>query len=86
MFSSDDIQGRVGQRPFVPLRLVTSSGETFDIYHPDLVLVGRRELTIGMASVENPRQYERQARVALMHITALEDLPTRASSGGDGKE
>jgi hypothetical protein len=76
MSTADDIQARVQRRPFVPLRLVTSSGETFDVFHPDLVMVGRRDVTIGMASVENPRQYERQTRVAIMHVTALEDLPT----------
>jgi len=76
MFSSDDIQRRLRQSPFIPVRIIISSGQTFDILHPALVLVGRRDITIGMASTENPAQYEQTTRVPIMHVTALEDLPT----------
>ena len=75
MFNPDDIQQRLRQSPFTPVRIIISSGQTFDIYHPDLVMVGRREITIGMASSRNPAQYEHVTRVPIMHITALEDLP-----------
>ncbi len=83
MFTSDQIQERVLARPFVPLRIVTSSGQTFDLYHPDLIMVGRRDLHLGTASPQNPRQYERVTRVAIMHVTALEDLPS-PTQGGNG--
>jgi len=46
MFTPDDIQARVRERPFVPLRIVTSE--------------------------------------AVMHVTALEDLPTPTPPSGDG--
>jgi hypothetical protein len=76
MFSSDDIQRRLRQSPFIPVRIIISSGQTFDILHPDLILVDRRDITIGMASSENPTQYEQTTRVPILHVTALEDLPT----------
>jgi hypothetical protein len=76
MFNSDDIQRRLRQSPFISVRIIISSGQTFDILHPDLVLVGRRDITIGMASSENPAQYEQTSRLPIMHVTALEDLPT----------
>ncbi|MHB1425567.1 MAG: hypothetical protein ACYC3I_20560 [Gemmataceae bacterium] len=41
MFSPDEIETRVRARPFVPVRIVTSSGQSFDIYHPALILIGR---------------------------------------------
>ncbi len=82
MFSPDDIQARVRLRPFVPLRIVTSSGQAFDIFHADLILIGRRDLIVGTASTENPRQYERATRIAIMHVTALEDLPAPTVSAG----
>ena len=78
MFSPDDIQERLKGQPFLPVRIVTSSGQMFDIYHPDLVMVGRRYLIIGTASTENPRQFELTTRVALWHVSALEDLPAPA--------
>jgi len=37
MFTPDGIQARVRERPFVPLRIVTSAGQAFDIYHPDFM-------------------------------------------------
>ena len=76
MFSPDDIQSRIRQAPFRPVRIIISSGQMFDIFHPDLVMIGRRDIMVGMASSDNPAQYERTTRVPIMHITALEDLPS----------
>jgi hypothetical protein len=85
MFTPEEIQARVRQRPFVPLRIVTSAGDAFDVYHPDLIMIGRRSLEIGAPSSENPTHYERVVRVAIMHVTTLEDLPSPASAGGNGQ-
>ena len=79
MFSSNDIQARISDHPFIPVRIVTSSGQTFDIHHPDLVMIGRRSIIVGTAGARNPRQYERTTRIAVMHVTALEDLPAPAA-------
>jgi hypothetical protein len=86
MFSPDDIQARVRKQPFTPLRIVTSAGQTFDIHHPDLVMIGRRELTVGRASADHPTQYEQQTRIAIMHLTALEALPTATPPKGNGQQ
>jgi hypothetical protein len=80
MFTAEIIQSRLRQAPFLPLRIIISSGQTFDVYHPDLVLIGQRDMIIGMASKRNPAVYERVTRVPLMHITALEDLPTPSAT------
>jgi hypothetical protein len=84
MFTADDIKARVRHQPFVPLRITTSAGQTFDVYHPDLIMIGRRELMVGRASAESPTQYEQVTRIAIMHITALEDLPMQQASQGNG--
>jgi hypothetical protein len=75
MFRIEEIQGRLRERPFVPLRIVTSSGESYDVAHPDLVLVGERSLILGTASNSNPTIFSAASRVAIMHITDLQDLP-----------
>ena len=84
MFNADDIQTRLRERPFVPVRLVTSSGQSYDIRHPDLVLVGRRFLIIGTASNENPTQIEAASRVAILHVADLQDIPQAAPSDSNG--
>ncbi len=84
MFTADDILARVRRQPFVPVRVVTFSGQGFDVLHPDLVMVGRRYLVIGTASAENPAQFDRESRVAILHVSDLQDLPAHAGSGGNG--
>lgn len=83
MFRPDDIQSRLRERPFRPFRLIVSKGLRLDVYHPDLVLVGQRDLTIGYPSPDNPRLYDRLLRVALVHIVGIEDLPIAGAMGGD---
>lgn len=82
MFTAQDIRDRVKQQPFRPVRIVTSAGDHWDIRHPDLVFVGRRDVMVGAAIPEDPEFYDRVTRVSILHITALEDLPP----GGGGKE
>jgi hypothetical protein len=85
MFSADDIQSRLRERPFVPLRVVTSSGQSYDVTHPELVLVGRRALIIGTASNENPSHFDAASRVALMHVVDLQDVPASKPTDGNGE-
>lgn len=75
MFTADDIQQRLRERPFVPVRVITNSGQAYDIMHPDLVLTSKRFLIIAAPSSDNPTQFETVNRVALMHVTDLQDLP-----------
>jgi len=74
VFSPDDIQARIKQQPFVPIRLVTTTGQTYDIHHPELVMVARRFIYVGLPSKENPIQAEQVTQVALIHITELQNL------------
>ncbi len=78
MFSPDDIQARLRQQPFVPLRIVTTTGQTYDIPHPELVVVGRRYVFVGLPSKENPTQAEQVTHIALIHVTELQNLPMSA--------
>ncbi len=84
MFTADEIQACLREQPFIPLRLVTSSGQSYDITHLELVLVGRRSLIIGVASNDNPSQFESASRVAVMHVTDLQDLPSAAPPRNNG--
>ena len=85
MYRAEDIQARLRQKPFQPFRIIASEGLRYDIRHPDLVLVGTRDVTIGSPAPDNPSVYDKVTRVALVHVVALEDLPAPAVSG-DGQE
>jgi hypothetical protein len=86
VFTSQDIRNRVSQQPFVPFRIVTSSGETYEVHHPELIMVGKRDLSVGRASTDDPAVYEQVYRVAIMHVTALHDLPARTPQSGNGQQ
>ena len=75
IFTPDDVQARLRDRPFLPVRIVLTTGQSYDIYHPDLVLVGRRFLIVGTPSSENPSHADLVTRVALVHVSELRDLP-----------
>jgi hypothetical protein len=77
VFTVKDIEARVRQQPFVPLRFVTRSGQSFDVFHPDLILIGKREVMVGTAGNDDPTHYDQVSRIAIMHISALQDLPTQ---------
>jgi hypothetical protein len=79
MFTAADIQARLRQRPFTPIRFVTTTGQIYDIPHPDLVMVGRRFVVVGTPSVEDPSQAEQVNRVTMIHLTEIQDLPGTAS-------
>lgn len=86
MFSATEISARLEQRPFKPVRLVMSSGESYDVLHPDLAMVGQREVVIGIANSKNPEYFTSLARASILHITAMEDLPTKkGKSNGNGR-
>ncbi len=80
MYRYQDIQERLRERPFRPFRIIAGEGLSYDIRHPDLVFVGRHDLMIGFAAPEHPNVYDRVTRVALVHVVALEDLPTQSAT------
>ncbi len=85
MFTSKDIKRRIKRQPFVPIRIVTSSGEKYDVMHPDLIMVGIRDIQVGSASPNDPATYDDIDRIALVHITALEDLSVPHKKNGKAK-
>ncbi|HMC88447.1 MAG TPA: hypothetical protein VKI17_02820 [Gemmataceae bacterium] len=84
MFTFQDVQARLREKPFRPFRIVVSEGQRFDIRHPDLVLVGMNDLIIGFPAPGHPTIYSGVTRVALLHVVSLEDLP--APIPGDGQQ
>jgi hypothetical protein len=80
MFRAEEIQARLREKPFRPLRLVASEGLRYDIYHPDLVFVGQRDLMIGYATPDRPTVYDRVIRVALVHLVGIEEITASTAS------
>jgi hypothetical protein len=70
-----DLQEAARHQPFQPFRLILTTGETYDIRHPDLIMVGRRSLIIGIPSPAAPTVYDRTIKVDNFHVVGIEELP-----------
>lgn len=80
MFRPEFISERIKAQLFQPLRILASEGLHYDIDHPEMVTVGERDIAIGI-SRHNGTIYDRQIRIAIVHIVGLEDLPPVPATG-----
>ncbi len=84
IFTPDYVKTRLREQPFIPVQIVTTTGQTYDIYHPDLVLVTLEFLMVGRPSAQNPAVADLVTRVALAHVTELRDLPRPVAPSSNG--
>jgi hypothetical protein len=69
----------LGQRPFQPFRLVMSSGQSYDVRHPEVALLTRSDLLVGVEETDEgvPAEFK---ICALLHVTAIEPLGSASGS------
>ncbi len=81
--SHEDLLGFARKRPFAPFRLFVSDGSVYDVRHPELVMLGKRSVALGLTTDPGQTVYDRLATVDLLHITRVEPLeaPTATSDG-----
>ena len=60
--------------PFVPFRIHLTDGTTFDIRHPEFVLVLRSRIDIGIPGNDALGILDRVEYCSLLHIVRIEDL------------
>ncbi len=79
----EDIRELTRAVPFQPFRVYISTGETFDIYHPDLIVATTGAAHIAYPSPETRPDNPDQVRiVSLYHIQKIEPLPAPAAPPG----
>ncbi len=79
----DDVRARLHAQPFQPFRIRLSNGITYDITHPDLVMVGRSALVIGTPAPDLPPGVHGVAvSVSLLHVAELLSLTSPATPPG----
>lgn len=68
----------LGRRPFQPVRLTLSSGQSFEIRHPEMALLTRTSILIGVDVQDDgvPAEFK---IISLLHVTAIEPLSTQAA-------
>jgi hypothetical protein len=66
-------------QPFRPFRITMNSGRTFDIPHPEMVRLGKRDLLIFTFVSDSPDVYDRWENVSLLLVESLAPLETSVS-------
>jgi hypothetical protein len=79
--SPHDLRTVARHRPFQPFRLFVSDGSSYDVRHPELLMLGLRSVVVGLTADPNQDMYERFATVDLVHVTRIEPLELAKPTG-----
>ncbi|MEX2305996.1 MAG: hypothetical protein WD738_00275 [Pirellulales bacterium] len=72
---SEDIKELVQREPFRPFRITLTDGRTYDVRHPEMAMVGRSTVAIGLpANGQDETIYDRLVTVDLLHIMQTEHV------------
>lgn len=69
---AEDFLDFIRHRPFLPFRIFTTDGRTYDVYHPDQVIVLRSRVIIGVGG--DGSIAEHAEHVALLHVVRLQEI------------
>ncbi len=68
----------LANRPFKPFRLVMSSGQTYEVRHPEMTMLTKTDLLVGVDAADDgvPAEFK---ICSLLHVTTIEPLSPAAS-------
>jgi hypothetical protein len=63
----------LSQRPFRPFRLVLSSGQTYEVRHPEMAFLTRTDLLVGVGETDEGVPAEFRI-CSLLHVASIEPI------------
>ena len=78
---ADDLIELVRRQPFAPFRIHVTGGVTYDVRHPDQIIVLRSRAVLA-AGADNGIP-DRLEHVALVHVVRIEELPVGPPVGSN---
>jgi hypothetical protein len=68
----------LSRQPFQPVKITLSSGQSYEIRHPEMALLTRTSLLIGVDMADDgvPAEFK---ILSLLHVTAIEPLAGKAA-------
>lgn len=64
----------VSAEPFRPFRMKMASGQSFDIRHPEMILVGRSSARVYTSNVSDPDSPPHWQDISMMLMESIEPL------------
>jgi hypothetical protein len=81
----EELRELIRRQPFVPMRLHMTDGKTYEIRHPENVILSRARVDIGVGADPATGVVDHVDFVSLLHIVRIEDVPAAAPQGGNGQ-
>ena len=73
MIRIEDIHNLLHDAPFKPFRLFLSNGRSYEVRHPELVMIGRSSLLIGTPARDvTVTAFDSYSTVSMLHLTDIE--------------
>ncbi len=69
----------LAQRPFKPIRLVMSSGQSYEVRHPEMALLTRTDMLVGVGDTDEGVPAEFRI-CSLLHVASIEQLTPATAS------
>jgi hypothetical protein len=83
--SAANLKERLSRRPFDPFRVVLSSGDTYEVRHPEMALLLRNGIYIAVPEAAEDLP-ENAVWCSLLHVAAVETITSsRRPGGGNGQ-
>ena len=73
MITVSELKERMQESPFRPFRVHSSDGKSYDVANHDMMFIKRNGVEIAL-DLDANAVAERFAKIALLHIAAIEDL------------
>ncbi len=68
----------LARRPFQPVKVILSSGQSYEIRHPEMAMLTRTSLLVGTDLADDgiPAEFK---ILSLLHVTAIEPIAQQAA-------
>jgi hypothetical protein len=83
---AEELRQLLDRRPYVPIRLFFTDGTTFDMRHPELALLTRSTVEIGIPESAEQRIADRVVYCTLLHIVRVENVNGQQTRAADGRD
>jgi hypothetical protein len=71
------------ERPFKPFRLIMSSGQAYEVRHPEMAMLTRTDMLVGI-DIEDDGVPAEFKICSLLHVTAVEPLSSATTGPKQG--
>ena len=69
----------LSQRPFRPFRLVMSSGQSYEVRHPEMAMLTRTDMLVGVGETDEGVAAEFRI-CSLLHVATVEPISAAAGT------